>query len=202
MEDFKSKMQEKIKQYSNEQYLDGYIRKEFLTSDNEADLFLNISEKSDLFDTWTVGEQIDLESDVYDYIEKKSSMLGNDVQIKLNITGCEFTAREQGIIKHVLKEHYAIELYKIQKEYMKSKEKLIALFSIGIASFLIYTLLFFFANNEFFTEVFGFLFSFAIWEALDFYIYGFSEIKSEREAITQNLLMKVEFFKEYSDDII
>lgn len=202
MDSFKDKMMEKIKQYSNQQYLDGYIRKEFLTNDGDADIFLNITEKNELFDTWTVGDQVDLESDVYDFIEEKTSMLGNDIQIKLNITGCEFTPREQGIIKHVLKEHYAIELYKIQKEYVKYRNKIIFLIAVGVSSFLIYTLLFFFTNQDFFIEVFGFLFSFALWEALDALIYSFSEVKSEREAVTQNLLMNVEFYPEYNNDII
>lgn len=202
MDSFKDKMMEKIKQYSNQQYLDGYIRKEFLTDDGDADIFLNITEKNELFDTWTVGDQVDLESDVYDFIEEKTSMLGNDIQIKLNITGCEFTPREQGIIKHVLKEHYAIELYKVQKEYVKYRNKIIFLIAVGVSSFLIYTLLFFFTNQDFFIEVFGFLFSFALWEALDALIYSFSEVKSEREAVTQNLLMNVEFYPEYNNDII
>ena len=202
MVDFKTKMQEKIKEYSNEEYLDEYIKKEFVTKSGYAEIFLNIAEKNELFDTWTIGEQIDLEDDVYEYIEEKSSMLGNNIQLKLNITGCEFTPREQEIIRHVLREHYAIELYKVQKEYVKLRNKIFTLVAIGLSSFLIYTLLYFFTNFNFFIEVFGFLFSFALWEALDAVIYTFSDIKSEREAITQNLLMNVEFYKEYSDDII
>ena len=128
-------------------------------------------------------------------------MLGNDIQIKLIITGCEFTPREQGIIKHVFKEHYAIELYKIQKEYAKYRNKLFFLITIGFFSFLIYTFLFFFTNQGFLIEVFGFLFSFALWEALDSLIYSFADINNERGAITQNLLTNIEFRPKY-DDVI
>ena len=123
MSDFKNKMKEKIKQYSNEQYLDGYIKDEFITDDGDADIFINIEEKFDLFDSWTVGQQMDLEKDVYDFIDEKTEMLGNHVPINLHIIGCEFTPHEQGIIRHVLKEHYAIELYKVQQEYTKYKNK-------------------------------------------------------------------------------
>ena len=45
-------------------------------------------------------------------------------------------------------------------------------------------------------EVFGFLFSFSLWEAMDCVIYSFSEVKEEREAITQNLLINVDFSDE------
>ena len=90
MDDFKGKVKEKIRQYSNEQYLDGYIKKEFLTDDGDADIYINIDEKYDLFDSWTVGNQIDLETDIYDYIEEKTAMLGNHVPINLHIIGCKF----------------------------------------------------------------------------------------------------------------
>lgn len=196
MNDFKSKMKEKIRQYSNEQYLDGYIKKEFITKDGDADIFINVDEKYDLFDSWTVGEQIDLESDVYDYIEEKTSMLGNDVPINLHIIGCEFTPREQGIIKHILKEHYAIELYKVQQRYTQLKQKIFGLIVFGIACFLAYSILFFADNLNYLVEIFGFLFSFSLWEAMDCMIYTFSEIKDEREATTQNLLINVDFSDE------
>lgn len=193
MDDFKEKMKEKIRQYSNEQYLDGYIKKEFITKDGDADIFINVDEKYDLFDSWTIGEQVDLEKDVYDYIEEKTSMLGNNVPINLHIIGCEFTPHEQGIIKHILKEHYAIELYKVQQRYTQLKQKIFGLIVFGIACFLSYSILFFADNLNYLVEIFGFLFSFSLWEAMDCIIYSFSEVKDEREAITQNLLINVDF---------
>ena len=193
MDDFKEKMKEKIKQYSNEQYLDGYIKKEFITKDGDADIFINVDEKYDLFDSWTIGEQVDLEKDVYDYIEEKTSMLGNNVPINLHIIGCEFTPHEQGIIKHILKEHYAIELYKVQQRYTQLKQKIFGLIVFGIACFLSYSILFFADNLNYLVEIFGFLFSFSLWEAMDCIIYSFSEVKDEREAVTQNLLINVDF---------
>ncbi len=196
MDIFKSKMKEKIKQYSNKQYLDGYIKKEFVTDDGDADIFLNIEDKYDLFDSRTVGEQIDLESDVYDFIDEKTAMLGNNVPINLHIIGYEFTPHEQGIIRHILKEHYAIELYKVQKEYTKYKNKIIGLAIIGIICFILYSFLYFLDNFNYLVEIFGFLFSFSLWEALDCIIYTLSETKEEREAITQNLLINVDFGEE------
>lgn len=193
MSEFKEKMKEKIKQYSNEQYLDGYIRNEFLTKDGDADIFINVDEKYDLFDSWTVGAQTDLEKDVYDYVEEKTAMLGNHVPINLHIIGCEFTPHEQGIVRHVIKEHYAIELYKVQQQYTELKHKIIGLVCVGIISFILYSFLYFLEDFNYLVEIFGFLFSFSLWEAMDCVIYSFSEIKEEREAVTQNLLMNVDF---------
>ncbi len=196
MDTFKKKLKEKIKKYSNDQYLDGYIKKEFFTSDGDADIYINIEDKYELFDSWTIGGQIDLEKDVYEFIEEKTSMLGNHIPINLHIVGYEFTSHEQGVIRHILKEHYAIELYKAQKEYTNYKNKILCLILIGFASFGLYSFLFFVERFNYLVEVFGFLFSFALWEAMDCAIYSFSEAKEKREAITQNLLMNVSFDNE------
>ena len=48
-------------------------------------------------------------------------------------------------------------------------------------------------NPIFFQTVFTFLFTFSLWEAMDSIIYTFSEIRYERESITQNLLIEVVF---------
>ena len=75
MNNFKDEVSNKIKKYSNEEYLDGYIKSEFLTKEGNANIFLRLRDKYDLFDYRTVNNQEDLCSDVYDFIEDKSSML-------------------------------------------------------------------------------------------------------------------------------
>ncbi len=193
MNDFKIKMEEKIKQFSNDEYLEGYIRNEYMTDDKDADIYLNIEEESELFDSRTKGKQVDLNPDVYEFIESKSSMLESDVQIELHISGLEMNDHKQGIVKHLIKEHYAIELYKVQKEYKRIRNKICKLLFIGIITFLLYMLVYFHTDFEFGVEILGFLFSFALWEGFDALLYDFNEIKKEREDTTQNLLINVVF---------
>ena len=193
MNSFNEKVKEKIKQYSNQEYLDGYIKEEFLTDDGDADIFIYLDSKEELFDSRTRGKQKELNSEIYDFIGDKSSMLDNDTRINFHINGIELTSKEQGIVKHLVKEHYAIELYKSQNEYLKIKNKIFKLIILGLTSFLLYIFFFFATDFDFFIEVFGFIFSFALWEGFDAMIYSLSEIKEEREAITQNLLMDIEF---------
>lgn len=191
--DFKIKMNEKIKLYSNKQYLDGYIKNEFLTDDGDADIFLKLQSKEELFDSRTVGDQIDLVSDIYEFIETKTSMLDSDIQIKLHIIGLDLDSREQGTVRHILKEHYAIELYKTQKEFDKYKNKMLTLIWIGLISLILYAFLYFYTDLNFFMEVFSFIFSFALWEAFDSIIYSISDVRTQREDVTQNLLLDVIF---------
>ena len=193
MNSINEKVKEKIKQYSNQEYLDGYIKEEFLTDDGDADIFIYLESKDELFDSRTRGKQKELNSDIYEFIEDKSSMLDNDTKINFHINGLELTSKEQGLVKHLVKEHYAIELYKSQNEYLKTKNKIFKLILLGLTSFLLYIFFFFATDFDFFIEVFGFIFSFALWEGFDAMIYSLSEIKEEREAITQNLLMEIEF---------
>ena len=193
MNDFKNKVKEKIKLYSKDEYLDGYIKNEYLTKDGDADIYLNIGTLDDLFDTRTSGNQLELNSDVYSFIESKSSMLSNDTILNLHISGSNLNPKEQGMVKHIIKEHYAIELYKVQKEFTKYRNKIIGLLIIGIFAIVCYFAIYFTKDFNLLLEVFAFIFSFALWEAGDCIIYTLSDIKLEREAITENLLMNVEF---------
>ncbi len=193
MNDFKNKMNEKIKEYSNDQYLAGYINNEYTTNDNDADIYLNVKEKDEIIDSRTIRNQIELKDDVYSFLEKKSSMLENDIPINLHIIGYEFSSREQGIIKHLIKEHYSIELYKIQKEYKKTRNKAINLIVVGLCCLLIYLYLVLIAESTVMSELFVFLFSFSLWEAFHSIIYLLSDVRDRRESITQNLLTNVDF---------
>ncbi len=195
MNNIKNKVKEKIKMYSNEEYLDGYIKNEFLTGDGNADILINITNKDDLFDSRTYGNQLDLNKKIYELIEDKSSMLNNDIQLTLRITGIDLSQQEEGRIKHIISEHYAIELYKIQKKYKRFKNRILKLALLGIFFLTCYAAIAFKFSSKFFIEVFGFLFSFTLWEAFDTLIYTFSEIKLERETITQRLIMNIEFNK-------
>lgn len=190
---FRNKMREKIKKYSNDQYLDGYIKNEFLTEDGDADIFLRVQNRDELFDSKTAGSQIDLAWEIYDFVEEKTEMLSNDIQINLHIIGSYFSSKEQEVIKHILKEHYAIELYKIQKQYVRYRNKIIQLICVGIFALVLYAVLYYFTKFSFALEILGFLFTFSLWEAFDCFLYTFTDIKNMREAISQNLLIQVYF---------
>ena len=195
MSEFKKKMKEKIKIYSKEEYYSGYLQNEFLTDDNDADIFLHLTDIDQLIDNRTVGNQVELTNDFYDFVEQKSSVLNNDVKIELHISGLKLSNKEQGMVKHIVKEHYGVELHKVQKRYLQCRDKIIHLFTFGFLIALLYFLLITFtdANFEFGFEVLSFVFSFALWEAFDAIIYSLNDIKYEREEVTQNLLMNITF---------
>ena len=200
MNNFKATMKEKIKQYSNQEYLDNYIRNEYLTDENHADIFMKLSNKNQLFDERTMDKQFDLLNDVYEFVEHKTSMLDSSVQIRFHIIGLDLSEKEQEKVRHTIKEHYAIELYKIQKEYIKYRNEILVLILIGILSLLFYAFLYFNTTWDFFMEVFCFIFSFALWQGIENMIYDFKDVRDLRKDITQNLLMHVSFKKDINED--
>lgn len=193
MNNFKKQINEKIKLYSNEEYLDEYIKNEFLTDDGYANIILNLRNRDDIFDYRTTGKQLDLDKSIYAYLEEKSSMLNTDEKLKLNII-CDFLNNdEKERVTHIIKEHYAIELYKIQKEYKRNMIKIVRLLLLGLLFLIIYALIAYNTKSKLFIEIFGFLFSFTLWEAFEYLIYDLSDIKRQRKSITEKLLMEIEF---------
>lgn len=195
MIDIKKELKDKIAKYSNREYLDGYINKEYLTDDGDADIFLRLRDKYELFDYRTVNEQLEVNKSIYSYVDDKSSMLDNDVQVNLHILGLDLEEHDQGKVKHIIKEHYAIELYKVQKKYRSIKNITILLALFGILMLVSYWLIYVTTKSTFLLEVFGFLFSFSLWKAFENILYIMKDLQYDSECIAQKLLMNVEFDK-------
>ncbi len=196
MIDMKKELKDKITKYSKKEYLDGYINKEYLTDDGDADIFLRLRDKYELFDYRTMNEQLEINKSIYSYVDDKSSMLDNEVQVNLHIIGLELDEHDQGKVKHIIKEHYAIELYKVQKKYRNVKNITIMLGLFGILMLVSYWLLYVTTKSSFLLEVFGFLFSFSLWKAFENYLYIMKDLKYDSENIAQKLIMNVEFGNE------
>lgn len=198
MKDFKKKMHEKIKLYSNKSYLDKFFLDEFEMENGEAHLYLYLNDKSELFDYRTMDKQLSLNSDIYEFIDDKTSMLDNDIKIILHLRCPDLDNRDEENVRHIFKEHFAVELYKIQKDYSRCRNKTIGLAVIGLISFIIYILLCLYGNDLsiMFTEIFAFLFSFSLWEAIDSLIYNLSDTRFEVGNVTQNLLIEIDFMED------
>ncbi len=193
MNSIKDRVKEKIKEYSNEEYLDGYIRNEFLADDGNANIILKVNNKEELFNSKTSGNQLDLNPDIYEHLEQKASMLNNDIQLHLRIIGVKLNNRDEEIVRHIINEHYAIELYKIQRSYRRYKLEIIKHIVAGLFFVACYAFIALNFSSKFFIEVFGFLFSFTLWQAFETYMYTLEDIKYKREEITQKLIMDIDF---------
>jgi len=200
MDNFKSQLKKSLSKYSKDEFIDNYVKNEFLSKNGDANIYLKIKNKDEIFDSRTINNQLDLKSSFYSFIEEKTDMLENDVKINLHIIGYKFSEEEQKLIKNMIKEHYGIDLYLAQKEYKEKRNKMIYMFLTGLMCVVAYLLIYLKTDFEFFLEVFGLIFSFSLWEACDIYIYELSDIKDEREEVCQNLLMNVYFDNDLKED--
>lgn len=192
MKKFKKRVKDKIKLYSDDNHLENYIIREFSIEDGNAHIHIHLNSVDDLLDPRTKGNQVQLKNEIYEYFEEKSSMLDNDMKITFHINGVPITDKDEDLIKFLFREHYSIELYKSQHSYIEIRNKIIKLLILGIVCFIGY-LFIFKSSSEFFLEVFGFIFSFSLWQAFEAMIYSLKDAKEEREAITQNLLTEIVF---------
>ena len=196
MNNIKKEVKEKINEYSKKEYLDKYVESEFLSDNGDANIYIKINSKEELFDSKTIGNQKDLNSDIYEFLDSKASILSSDVQINLYILGLNLTEEEKEEVRNLIKEHYAIEIYKKQKEHRRIEIKVFRLLLIGIIFTIFYALTLKYSNYDLFNEILLFIASFSIWEAFDFILYDLIDIKREREFITQKLLIDIYFSKD------
>ena len=196
MNNIKKEVKEKINEYSKKEYLNKYIESEFLSDNGDANIYIKINSKEELFDSKTIGNQKDLNSDIYEFLDSKSSRLSSDIQINLYILGLDLKKEEKEEVKNLIKEHYAIEIYKKQKEHRRIETKVFRLLLIGIIFTIFYALTLKYSNYDIFNEILLFIASFSIWEAFDFILYDLIDIKREREFITQKLLIDIYFSKD------
>lgn len=195
MNNIKKEVKKKINEYSKKEYLNGYIENEFLTDNGDANIYMKLQNKEELFDERTIGNQKDLNSEVYEFLDSKSAMLPSDIQVNFYILGLNLTRDEKELVRHLIKEHYAIELFKTQKEHKRFENKIYKLLFLGMVFAIFYAIIELNFNSVIFSEILIFLASFTIWEALDFIIYDLNDIKLERKVITQKLLADI-YFKE------
>ena len=196
MNNIKKEVKEKISKYSKKKYLDRYIENEFLKENGDANIYIKLNSKEELFDSRTVDNQKDLNNSIYEFIDSKSSILSSDIQINFYVLGLSLSNEERAEVKNLLKEHYAIEFYKKQKEHKRVELKVFRLLLIGVIFTILYALTLKYSNYDLFNEILLFIASFSIWEAFDFILYDLIDIKREREFITQKLLIDIYFSKD------
>ena len=149
MNDIKQKVKEKIKQYSSDDYLDGYIKNEYWVKDGCAEIMLKVGGKNELFDPRTVVNQLNLDDEIYHFIDDKSSMLSNDLSITLDIKCPDLNTKDKEKIKHIISEHYAIEFHKAQKVYSIFKSKIFKLVLAGAVFLFCYAIMSFSHYSDF-----------------------------------------------------
>lgn len=65
MNNIKKEVKKKINEYSKKEYLDKYIENEFLRDNGDANIYIKLNSREELYNSKTIYNQKDLNNDIY-----------------------------------------------------------------------------------------------------------------------------------------
>ncbi|MGN0632951.1 MAG: hypothetical protein ACI4JW_03695 [Oscillospiraceae bacterium] len=176
-----------------------YIKKAgaYLRSQREEDgrvgIDINLNNDFELYNPLSVNCDLELNSDIYDYIEEQSNLIPSNIPLKIRFHGRSFSDDEQNNIREIIKRHYAVAAFDKQWDKALNTKKLIAMFIFGVAMLAIYFYLSVFLKNQIAVELFSVLGSFSLWEAAGSFLLERPQIKREYNEIMQFKNQTIEF---------
>ena len=174
-----------------------YIRKEFLDKDGYYTIGINLYKEFLLYNGLSVGEQLELNDEIFNYIDNKSEVIPNNYKIKIKFIGRKISDEDRKRIDYLIHEHYYVVMENIKRELNKLTYKMIGLLLFGISLF---TLCFFIVSkisyNSLLLEFLSLVGSFSIWESFGIFIFDRREFLNNYYGSLQNYEMEIEFEKE------
>lgn len=181
---------------ADHQTLGQYIDEEYMDADGYAVIDINLYDGLALYDPLSMGRQLELSQELYDFIERKAYILPAQLPLKLRFHGGGLNADEQERIRRLLTEHYTVSLHDKMWDKRINRRKLVGMTAVGL---LFLSMYFYFAlkrEDELFLEVLSVIGSFALWEAADCLMLERRDINTEIRNIAQHLTQEVVFTAE------
>lgn len=178
---------------ADHQTLGQYIDEEYMDADGYAVIDINLYDGLALYDPLSMGRQLELSQELYDFIERKAYILPAQLPLKLRFHGGGLSAEEQERIRRLLIEHYTVSLHDKMWDKRINRRKLVGMTAVGL---LFLSMYFYFAlkrEDELFLEVLSVIGSFALWEAADCLMLERRDINTEIRNIAQHLTQEVVF---------
>lgn len=182
-----------IDRYADKESLREYIKKEFIDEKGQAVIEINIYNELELYDKLSFEKQLELNPDIYKYIDQKAKIIPAHIPIKLRFHGKKIDKEEQEKIKKLIDEHYSIELFSQQKNIRIMRKKTMRLAIIGAIIFLICFYLSSIDKYTFFTDILSIIGTFSIWEVASLLMLGKKDIDMQTVHIAKMLIHEIEF---------
>lgn len=170
-----------------------YIYQEYL-EDDKAIIYVDASQL-ELFDPLSYGNQIEMNEELYAFIERKSYPVPVKYPIIVRFCNREFTKSEQELIQKLIVERYSVELRDKILDLKINKIKVIALTVVGVVLLGIYFSLQLANLGNIFMEFLSIAGTFALWEAVDFYLLERKDLKTQKYNTGQLAMIEVQFSK-------
>ena len=175
------KMVGRIRRYENDMpSMETYLEKEYLDKDNNAIIRIYAYEGMEWFDKLSTGNQATLNQDIYDFIDRKAYYIPIRYPIIIQFENVELNEEEQHQIIRLIKEYYALILNDKRIDLHFNFITILSLFTLGIILLIIYFTMNTAEVGAIFSEVLSIAASFALWEAVDFFLLERKSISKER----------------------
>ena len=187
------KLEKTVETYGNREYLRQYIDKEFIDSEGDAVIEINLYEGFSIFDKLSRNDQAELNEEIYEYIDKKVKIIPSHIPIRIVFYGRDIEKEEQERIKQLIKEHYSIELFNQQKDRRILRKKTNRLISIGLIMYLIGFYLESIEGYKVLTDIVSIVGTFSLWEVANTLILERRDIRVGTMHKAKMLLLNIEF---------
>lgn len=147
-----------------------YIRQEYLCADGKAQIDVRIYDGLEWFDPLSMGRQRELNGDIYAFIDGKLYTIPTHYPIRICFRGPLPDPATQAEIRSILQEHYLFALRDKRLDLRINRLKSIVLGAIGMTLLMLYFALELSDLQPLFMEFLSIAGSFAIWEAVDFWL--------------------------------
>lgn len=193
---FNRTMRKRIRRYEKEMPpMDTYLEKEYLDENNNAVIRIYAYEGMEWFDKLSIANQTSLNHDIYDFIDRKAYYIPVRYPIILQFENVELNEEEQLLIEQLIREHYSLVLNDKRIDLHFNFITILSLFILGITLLIIYFTMNTAEVGAVFSEVLSIAASFALWEAVDFFLLERRNILRERLNAGQLTISEIRFIQ-------
>lgn len=188
-----NKINKIIDKYANVDSLREYIKREYINEEGNAVINIKLYDDLDIYDKLSYENQAELNSEIYRYIDQKVKIIPAHIPLKLVFHGKRIEKDEQEIIKNLIYEHYAIELFDQQKNLRIVKKKTKRMLFIGITIFLICFYFSGLGKYKFITDFLSIVGTFSLWQVASLVLLERRDIDTRTMHIAKMLIHEIEF---------
>lgn len=187
----------KLKDYQTQNKgITDYVNQKHIDSEGFAIIDIDLSD-TPLYRNMSYGKQLELNPEIFTYLDDKVYFIPIERPIKLRISGVSEPDRQ--VVSRLIKEHYNLKLNDKKADLKENSVKSLSLFVIGALLLALYFVLGNYSVNLVWYEIFSIVATFIIWESADFFILERRSIRVAYYDTAQMVFADIVFIDEKID---
>lgn len=155
------------------------IMEEALRPGDDAEIDVNLTADTSLFEPFASEENADIHPDIYAYIERKAYYIPLGVHLVLHFRGEGLSKETKATVQERYRRHYSREILDKKDDLRSNFIKSLVLSIFGAIVLGVYLYLSVKSENALFLELLSVAGSFAVWESVDYFLIERTAIRHE-----------------------